>query len=235
MRHDALRVVAHLSSQLAGDAPHLDSLLVSVAARLRVPKDADPGAKIDRKFAAPEAGTVPIPLLREWVAGHLVARCTSPILDEPRDDSHAHIAKRIAVEYAGWLARGERKLVTTTNSWTKSYRLPLRVRLIPQVVWLCVGSRRELLSLIKEITGIGKKVAHGYGRVSRWECERIGEVPHDHWPWWIESEVGPVLMRSLPAAWDGLPRGLVGARPDYGACGDPYWHPDRYGEIVAPC
>lgn len=235
MRHDALRVVAHLSSQLAGDAPHLDSLLVSVAARLRAPKGADPGVKVDRKYAAPEPGTVPIPLLRETVTGCLVARCTSPILDEVRDESHAHVSKRIAVEYTGLLAPSERKVVVTTNTWMKSYRLPLRVRLVPRIAWLCVGNRREILSLLKEVFALGKKVAHGYGRVSRWECERIGDVPHRWWPWWVESEAGPVLMRPLPEAWDGLPRGLVGARPDYGACGDPYWHPDRYGGIVTPC
>jgi hypothetical protein len=102
-------------------------------------------------------------------------------------------------------------------------------------VWLCVGDRREILKLLRLVPAVGKKVADGYGRVVRWEVERTGTAAHRWWPWWVESEAGPVLMRPLPAAWGGLPRGLVGFRRDYGACADPYWHPDRWGEILTPC
>src|SRR6185437_12344778 len=93
-----------------------------------------------------------------------------------------------------------RKVVTTTNNWTKSHRLPLRVRSVKRIVWLCVGNRREILKSLRYVLAIGKKPAHGHGRVAKWECERVGPIPHPRWPWWIDSEVGPVLMRPLPIA-----------------------------------
>lgn len=231
---DALRVIAHLSSQLAGDAPHLDSLLVYVACRTGG-KDAVPGYKVDRKYACPDTSGIKIAMLRTNVAGFAVARCTSPILDEPTSDTVEHIAKRIGVEHSGLVAPSERKVISTATSWTKSYRLPLRVRRIDRIAWLCVGDRQGIKSWIKHIHAVGKKVAHGYGRVANWEVERIGARPHPYWPWWIDSEAGPVLMRPLPAEWEGLPLNLIGARRDFGACTDPYWHQDRYGEVVMPC
>lgn len=230
---DALRVVSHLSGQLAGDAPHLDALLTFVASRLGG-KDAEPGYKIDRRNSLP-TDVVPIPMLRTPAGRFGVARCTSPILGPVESDRHEYFAKRIGVEHAGLLGDGERKVVTTTNSWTKSYRLPLRCRTVQQVAWLCIGNRREILKLLKEVPSIGKKVAHGYGRVDHWECERLGDPAHSFWPWWIDSDAGPVLMRPLPLEWRGLPSNLLGAKQDYGACVDPYWHQDRYAEIVVPC
>lgn len=230
----ALRVVAHLASPLAGDPPHLDSLLVYVSSRLGG-KGAEPGHKIDRKHPVGPTDHIPIPVRRGRPAGAAVAYCSSPILPEPAAETVEYVCKRVAVEHAGMLAPGERKMVTTTNDWTKNYRLPLRVRRVACVVWLCVGNRREVLKLLKLVPGVGKKVADGYGRVSAWEAERLGDPPHPHWPWWVESEAGPVLMRPLPAGWEGLPPGLVGARADFGACNDPYWHPDRFRDVVSPC
>lgn len=278
---DALRVVAHLDSMLAGDAPHLDALLVYVLSRLGG-KHAEPGYKVDRKYPCPDTSQIALPVCRSaaqgaWVAvveregarvllgpvpgspadprsvaaelygsrlrpgelpsvfAEMVARISSPVLDVPTHDGTEHIAKRIGVEYASVLAPSERKVVTTTNQWTKSYRLPLRIRRVARVAWLCVGNRREILKALKIIPAIGKKVADGYGRVSRWECERLGEPPHRYWPWWVDSPAGPVLMRPMPAAFDHLPAGLLGAKSDFGACVDPYWHSDRYTEILSPC
>lgn len=231
---DALRVVAHLGSRLAGDAPHLDSLLVYVASRLGG-KGTVPGYKVDRRFPCPDTSKVRIPLLRETIAGHLVARCTSPIMSVPRSETVEHVAKRLAVEHAGLLDPSERLVVTTTNGWTKSYRLPLRGRDVERVVWLCVGTRREVLKALRYVPAVGKKISLGYGRVDRWECEILGVPPSRYWPWWIESEAGSVLMRPMPAGWNKLPRGLLGARQDFGACSDPYWHPERYGNILSPC
>ena len=230
---DALRLVAHLGSALAGDPPHLDALLVYVASRLGG-KHAEPGYKIDRSRPCPDTSLIPIPLLRNRVGGQSVARCSSPIMPEPTAETVEYICKRIAVEHAGQLAPAERKVVSTTNGWTKSYRLPLRIRTVSCVVWLCVGDRREILKALRYVPAVGKKIADGYGRVARWECERLGDAPHRHWPWWIDSEAGPVLMRPLPVA-AGLPPGLLGARRDFCSVSDPYWHPDKYTEAVVPC
>lgn len=238
MKADALRVVAHLSSPLAGDdAGMLDAILVGTLSRLLgKPREVPDGFKIDRRTPCPEpfaSHRFPVAQLR--VGPHLIARTSSPVLDAAADDRHEYVAKRLSTENADLLAPGERKVVVTTNTWAKAYRLPLRVRRVARVAWLAVGDRRELLALLKQVPAIGRKRAHGYGRVGRWECERLGEVPHEWWPWWVASDAGPVLMRPLPFDWPGLPPGLLGWRQGFGAVSDPYWHPDRYCERVEPC
>lgn len=233
---DALRLVAHLASPLAGDPPQLDALLVYVASRiLGKGADVQPGYKVDRKFPCPPVGHIPIGVRREMVGGWPVARCSAPIMPEPRSETVQHLTKRLGVEHAQLIDPAERRVVTTASCYTKSYRLPVRVRRIDRVVWLCVGGRADILKYLRYVPAIGKDTNVGYGRVDRWECERLGEVPHRWWPWWCESEVGPVLMRALPLGWDRLPQNLLGAKRDYGACSDPYWHPDRYCDIITPC
>lgn len=231
---DALRLVATLGSPLAGEPPHLDSLLTVILCRLAGKPEDLAGYKVDRRYPCPTDPVVNIPLARRQIGPWNVARATSPIMAEASSDYVEHYAKRIGVEHATMLDPLQRKVVTTTNEWTKSYRLPLRIRTVSQVVWLCVGNRKEILKTLKHVPSIGKKISYGYGRVTKWECDRLDISPHTFWPWWIASDSGPVLMRPLPLV-DTLPKNLHGARRDFGACIDPYWHPDRYGEIVVPC
>lgn len=229
---DALRVVANLATPLAGDPPQLDSLLTFVMARL-LGKDAEPGYKMDRNLPCPESGKIPIALERLTSYGANMTLSSSPIMDDPMHDGVEYVAKRISVEHCGLLGEKERLVVATTNNWTKSYRLPLRIRRVAKVVWLCVGNRRGILKALRYVPAIGKKVSNGYGQVSSWECERTGAAPTRHWPWWIDSNGGPVLMRPIPL--EAVVPGLIGWRQDYGACIDPYWHPERYREIAVPC
>lgn len=232
---DALRVTAYLSSPLAGDPPQLDSLLTYALSPL-LGKAAEPGYKVGRSRPCPDTSQIPIPVLRRRAGRWNVPTTSSPVLPEPVSDGVEYVCKRVAVERAGDLHPAERKVVTTTNDWTKSYRLPLRVRRVDRVVWFAAGSRREIVKLLNQIPAVGKKISVGYGRVARWEVERLQEgVPHEWWPWWWHSEGGPVLMRPLPADWPGLPAELVGAKPGFGACVDPYWHPERFTEVVVPC
>ena len=225
---DAILVTARLASPLAGDAPHLDALLEYLLS-LHHHKGV-PGYKVDRKYAAPAQGEIPIPIRRHALGGWQVGCCSSPILGPVRAEMVEHIAKRIAVEHAGLLDPGALVVVSTTNSWTKSYRLPLRCRVVDAVAWFARGDRRNVLTTIRKARAIGKKVADGYGVVREWTVERIDA----DLSWFAPSEVGPVLMRPLPVGpW--LPDNLTGARRDFGACVPPYWHPERYGEIVVPC
>jgi hypothetical protein len=231
---DALRVVARLSSRMAGDPPHLDALLVSVASRLAGKPDIDEGYKIGRDGPCPVSPAIPL-LRRRCGSVADVAACTSPILDTVTDDNHAYYAKKFAVEHALLLSPAERQQVNTTGGPLKSYRLPLRVRRVGRVAWLCVGDRREIVKLLRYVSAIGKKLSQGYGRVAEWTVERIDVDRHEWWPWWVDSPGGPVLMRPLPQEWAGLPAGLLGWRLWYGGVTDPYWHPDRQREIIEPC
>lgn len=223
-------VTARLVSPLAGDAPRLDSLLQATLAVHHAKKI--PGSKIDRAFPlTPDLSTIPIPLARQRIGGWDVACCSWPILGPVHEDKSEYVTKKIATENAAMLAPQSRTVVTTTNSWTKSYRLPLRTRLVERVAWFAVvDGPSRLRQVLKRVESIGKKPSIGYGRVAEWTVEPVEE---DH-SWFAPSPAGPVLMTALPAG-DWLPSGLVGYRRDFGACVSPYWHQDRYTEIVVPC
>ncbi len=227
-------VTAHLASPLAGDPPQLDALLEWVLSPFqedfRHRQDAGlPHSRIDRQFPAPPQGKIPLPLGRVWLGKWLVAQASDPILPKAVETVD-HVCKRISVENAVLLREDERKIVSTTNSWTKSYRLPLRVRTVPCVKWFVMANRRNLLKGLKHIGSIGKKVADGYGRVREWTAEAVGE----DWSWFAPHVDGVVLMRVLPIG-DWLPSDLLGFRRHYGACSPPYWHSERFTEVVIPC
>jgi len=210
-----LKVTAHLAAPLAGDAPQLDALLIYKQSLHH---------NCDRAWPAPRQEKGCIPLAREWLGDWYVFRSSSPVVG-PCSESVDHYTRRTPVEHASLLAANKRTVVATGNSWTKSYRLPLRIRNVDRVVWFVVGEGSPLRKILKRTASIGKKTSFGYGLVSRWTVE---EVEHD-WSWFADA----VLMRPLPLA--SLPDGIIGWRRDFGACVPPYWHPERYTEIVTPC
>lgn len=225
---DALLVTARLATPLAGDAPQLDALCEYLLS-LHHGKG-EPGYKVDRAFPAPPMAAIPIPMVRRDAGPWKVAACSDPIYPEVARDGREFVNKRLATEEAGLLAPRARTVVSTTNSWTKSYRIPLRVRRIDRVRWFAAGHRRPLLKLLQRCTAIGKKVSVGYGRVAEWTIERVER----DYSWYAAWEGhGTVLMRALPVGpW--LPKDLIGYREDFGACVPPLWHPDRYCPIVRP-
>lgn len=219
-----LKVTAHLATPLVADPPFLDAILENeMAQRMGVAQ------RMRRDEACPVYGGIHIPMLRQTVGGMTVPCCSSPII-LPLTEVAEYLGKRLAVEHASALAPKERKVVATGNAVFKSYRLPMRVRRALQVVWFAVAHRRPVLQLLRSVRSLGHKRGDGFGLVAKWEAEAW---EHD-WSWFAPSERGPVLMRPLPWC-DDLPAGLLGYRRDFGACQSPYWHPDRYREIVVPC
>lgn len=184
--------------------------------------------KIRRDLPCPPVGAIHIPMLRKSIGGWGVPCSSSPIY-AAENDRHEHIAKRLATEHAADLRPKSRNVVAMGNSIYKSYRLPLRVRLIDRVAWLCEAHRRDVLHLLKSVHAIGKKRSVGYGRVREFTAEHIDGDLY----WYAPSDDGLVLMRPLPFG-DWLPVGLLGARRDFGAACGPYWHPSRYCDIVTP-
>lgn len=229
-----LLVWCDLAGGVAGEPPMLDGLLVNRAAILT-------GAwrHLSRDSTSPPLDGVRIPVGRTIVGGWPVYHVSSPIFALPAWDVVEYYHRKFPVDLANMLACDERTQVPTTMTWTKSYRLPNRVRGLRRVCWIVEGDRREIIKLLKHQPAIGKDVGMGYGPVARlregvyaWGCE---ESPGLTEQWWFgRHDAGPVLMRPLPLG-DWLPRGLLGARRDFGACCPPYWHHDRFAEIVVPC
>lgn len=223
---EALRVVARLASPLAGDAPMLDSLLEHAV----VPYVREAAPRADRSQPAPKPGAIPIPIVRRDIGAWRIPLCSSPVLG-PAIEAVEHVVKKIEPGRADLLDPGDRRKVATTNSWTKSYRLPLRVRTVEAIAWFAFARRRPLIKMLRrKARAIGQKTSIGYGRVESWEAE---PWPED-WSWFAPTPHGALLMRPLPADAE-MPRGLIGARRDFGACCGPYWHPERFAEIVVPC
>lgn len=226
------KVTAVLSSPLAGDAPYLDGLLEFEMAQRQ-----GKAQTIQRGQPAPPVGEIHIPCLRGVFAGVSgIPRCSAPIL-APENVRHEHYAKRLRVENSGLLREGQRLVVATGNTWTKSYRLPLKISNVAKVSWFIGGSKwRPLKSLLDSVHSIGKKRSHGYGRIAEWQFE---EIEHD-WSWFAPCEHGTLLMRVLPWREDVLPwcddrPKLIGWKRWFGGVCPPYWHPDRYMEVAVPC
>jgi hypothetical protein len=226
--YSPLLVTARLATPLAGNAPRLDAVLESVMSLYHA--KGIPGHKITRDGPAPPLGALPISMARETLGPWPVAKCSDPILGITRAETVEHVTKKLGVDKADLLRESARLVVSTTNSWTKSYRIPLRVRVVDRVRWFAVGDRRAILKILRRVGSIGKKISVGYGRVAEWTVDRMD----DDWSWFAPSDGGPVLMATLPfGPW--LPEGLVGVRRDFRSCCPPYWHLSRLTEVVVPC
>lgn len=233
--HRPLWVTAHLAGPIAQEPPYLDAILVwAQSIHVLATKDLsvaqDESWKITRSDPAPPQGEILIPIAHSWLGDWLVYHSSMPVLAPVAHDGVEHYTRRISVENALLLDPGERKIVNTTGGWTKSYRLPLRLRTTALIRWCCVGDRSEIRKLLKRVKALGKKRSQGYGVVERWEVE---EAPADC-SWFAPHPDGRILMRVLPLG-DCLPANLVGFRRDYAGVSPPYWHRDRFVECVSPC
>lgn len=232
----AFLVSCELASGLGGaHPPGLDSLVeMRLATILGLPKlwrtDRLPPSIYDT-----HESRMPIDFTR--LNGWPVSHASACIMSNVIDDRHKHFHRRFPVnESANMLRSSELSMVATSMTWTKSYRLPLRVRLTGRLCWIVNLRMRpcDLLSLVEGVTHVGTKHSQGYGAVvpGSWRCDQRRDL--DQCWWYAPHHAGPVLMRPLPVG-DWLPQNLQGSRRDFAACIPPYWHPDRFTEVVVPC
>lgn len=86
---------------------------------------------------------------------------------------------------------GKRAKFSTSEGHTKGYDLPNYLRSTPQIDWFAVGDRDEILRLLQQCTGIGKKLSQGFGQVIRWEVQEFDQ------DWHLWGAAGQ-LMRPIP-------------------------------------
>ncbi|HEY3967269.1 MAG TPA: hypothetical protein VGM05_22105 [Planctomycetaceae bacterium] len=238
-----LKVTARLLEPIAGiDPPHLDSILECVMRPLvpSILKSSNGNRHIGAD--AMRTGTIPIPIDRKFVAGypHPIARCSSPIMGHVHRDGVEHFARRLDTSDPHLLAEENRKQVNHTGGEFKASRLPLRVRVVNEIVWFCMGrgsnsargkgGASEMRNRLKRVDCIGKKSSYGYGRVAEW----IVEPAQDDWSWFAPTDDGPMLMRTLPSC-VAMPKGLWGFRPSFAAPVSPYFDPALLCEVITPC
>lgn len=218
-----IRIECELVSPLCGDPPHLDALLEGLAAnRFGLPA-------LCRSLPCPAPLSVPIPIEAASAPGGPVYRTSSPIFAATAEGVR-RLARQFPADRPESLHPKHRGNIILVNGPHKSWYLPLRERLVPRVVWFAVGDQEYVTDLLRGCFAIGKVRGKGSGAVARWRVEPVTE----DWSWFAASPAGLVLMRPLPAG-EWLPTGLTGWKADFGACRPPYWHHDRYGELVSPC
>ena len=108
--------------------------------------------------------------------------------------------------------------------------MPLLVTVTTAVTWRGVGDLSGVSDLLTDITAIGKKRAHGQGRVLHWQVTPLDDVQA-----WEASHLHPdgTLGRTTPPACltgHGVLHAGVGAaglRP-------PYAHPSRQHHLARP-
>ena len=81
----------------------------------------------------------------------------------------------------------------------KSFDLPLFLRNPQRITWYAVGDKKEILSLLSNCEGIGKKRNVGWGSVDRWEIKIVKNDYH------LRGPKGQ-LMRPIPLSYLSLPQ-----------------------------
>lgn len=147
---------------------------------------------------------VTLPLLRAHFGDEWVWRASALFPDDDTIETVRHWRCRFRQDRAPGLTRGSPNL---TNGVYRDWNMPVPLLLCRSLVGYASGNRKEVKRVLKRIKALGKKRAHGYGKVVSVDVERIEDDRSLVW--------GGVAMRWLP-----LPGGVRIGRPR-----PPYWSP----------
>lgn len=177
----------------------LDGILSAACARHHV--HGEPPARDEEPF------DIPLPLGR-WELGGTWGWCASALFpDGDTIESLQFWRKRL---------RQDRIEITNTspnltNGVYRDWNMPLPLLLCRSMVAYAFGDRRNVRrELVRSIRWLGKKRAHGHGRVTRIEVDRID---HDYslhkdgvHTRWVPAEGGARSVRPRPPYWNNVGR-----------------------------
>jgi CRISPR type IV-associated protein Csf3 len=114
--------------------------------------------------------------------------------------------------------------VLTTAGRYKDSRVPLSVVAADKVEGFCFGDPEALKTLLDRVSHIGRKGAHGHGRVLRWSIEDAPDLTPE----------SVLERRTVPVAYFG-DAGVAGHRfaPRRG-WSPPYWHTPSHAPVRLP-
>lgn len=181
-----LRITAKLQDAivLTTGTLALDGLLASMYAMVnRLPPIAEPFA------------VFPLPLKREPKRRFDLASFAVPMMDQ-YETTHEHKAFPVRAARA-WSTV---KRVDQKAGINKSHRMPLALShsATDALVWWCIGEQNGIENLLQYCHHLGKKRAHGMGRVLSWDVS-----PCETWDGFPVVLSGRPL-RNLPTDWPGL-------------------------------
>ncbi|GBL46271.1 hypothetical protein SFMTTN_2084 [Sulfuriferula multivorans] len=148
----------------------------------------------------PEALRLPI---SKRSAGNTWVYAASALFPEGETaETFTHWRKRFRVGRAE-LTRGSPNL---TNSTYRDWNMPMPLLLTHRMIGYAIGDRRDLIKLLRRIPALGKKRAHGHGRITGVEIERVD------YDWsmtcegramrWLPDPSGTRLVRPQPPYWN---------------------------------
>jgi hypothetical protein len=194
---------------------HLDSILSAAVFGCD-----DVGAKVDPS----ESFVLPLPMALHWTddAGRPLWLATDFRADDPRDGT-VYLHSRYP-DHRADLA--DRQGVLTSAGRYKDTRLPLRVVTAAAIEAWCIGAADDIRALLETTTHVGRKSAHGHGRVVRWE---VGPAPGIDADWILDRRMTPVAALGTTAVAADRIAPRIGWTPPYwdarhhAACRRPQW------------
>lgn len=238
---EPFRVTARLEGGLAHATPwgvSLDGLLASEMHHARKAALLEEGGEHTPLLEQRDPEDLPLPLAicRAGPDWHWAATCSWPI------DGH-----ELLPEVQHWTSRVDHRAMTDVvdtslqqvvaderGRW-RAHMMPLLITTTSAVTWTGVGDTTAIRQLLEQLVAIGKKRAHGHGRVLAWQVD-----PEPDLDPWVAGHLHPdhTLGRPVPQACldqastdvvdvDQVVAGRTGIRP-------PLPHPSRQRMLLLP-
>ncbi len=219
----SILIKAHLSTQLCGNSPLLDSLLEYM---LSVQLGMQYTVSRDRPLL--EENKIELPLSQyDFGENQYFWKVSDPIISNPLSVSVEYIQKKFESSSSLLVAPENRKSILTASGPYKAKRVPISVRNITQIAWFAHGDKKEIKNILSRVSSVGKHINIGYGKIYKWEVEECEED-------FSVIANNKILMKTIPLELISEFKANSWAA-SYGSFKPPYWHPDNYCEIAVPC
>lgn len=228
--HQPVRVTAHLEAGVVFGHPWgiaLDGLLASVILdQYDVPEQ-------PKVMDQPNPQLVDLPLHRcdAGRAWHWAATCAWPVDGATLLPHVSYYSTTTDHRHLEHLAQATPSTVSDRRGRYRAHQRPLLVTTCTALTWHAIGSTKEISNLLASVPAIGKKRAHGHGRVLRWDVHPAPDLTpfaaaHLHPDGTLGRPTPPSCLDGHPDVLDGG-RGRAGIRP-------PYIHPATQTDLRLP-
>lgn len=177
----------------------LDGILAAAAARHHV--HGEPPGRDEEPF------DIPLPLQRWELGGTWGWHASALFPDGETAESLLWWRKRLRQNRVELIDASPNVTMGTYRDWN----MPLPLLLARFMVGYAFGDRRNVRhELVRSIRWLGKKRAHGRGRVVSIEVDEVNEdrslIADGHWARWMPVADGPRLVRPRPPYWSSFGR-----------------------------
>ncbi len=149
---------------------------------------------------------VPLPLLRRNIGKHWVWAASALFPDGAQEEDLQFWRKRFRQGRAD-ISAGVPNL---KNGMYRDWNTPMPILLTSRLIAYASGNRKECRRLLRELTHLGKKRAHGYGKIIEITYDQIEEdwsiLKDGKAMRWLPDETSDRLVRLRPPYWNTTER-----------------------------